>query len=60
VVVRYGRPFRFRKEYHRARGKTLQVMADEAMYVLARMLPEERRGAYADLGRATEDTLEWI
>ncbi len=60
VVVRYGRPFRFRKAYQRARGPELQTMADEAMYVLAGMLPPERRGAYSDLSRATENTIEWL
>jgi len=60
VNIKYGRPFRFRKEFRRARGDQLQQMADEAMYVLARMLPENRRGAYADLTQATEETIEYI
>jgi hypothetical protein len=59
-VVRYGAPFRFRQEFRRGRGAALQKMSDEAMYVLARMLPEERRGEFADLSRATEETLEWL
>jgi hypothetical protein len=35
-------------------------MTEEAMYVLAALLPEARRGVYADLSQATQDTLEWI
>jgi hypothetical protein len=35
-------------------------MADEAMYILSAMLPEERRGVYADLSKATQDTIEWV
>jgi hypothetical protein len=35
-------------------------MTDEAMYVLAGMLPEERRGVYSDLSRATTDTIEML
>jgi len=34
-------------------------MTDEAMYVLAEMLPPSRRGHYADLSRATRATLEF-
>jgi hypothetical protein len=35
-------------------------MTDEAMYLLAAMLPEERRGVYADLDRATQTTLRFL
>ncbi|HUF38061.1 MAG TPA: lysophospholipid acyltransferase family protein [Anaerolineales bacterium] len=58
--VRYGRPFRVREDHRRARGPVLARILDEAMYVLAGMLPENRRGEYADLGRATMDTIEWL
>ena len=37
----------------------LRQMTDEAMYVLAAMLPEYRRGYYADLSKATRETIEW-
>ena len=33
-------------------------MTDEVLDQLAAMLPEQRRGYYADLSRATTDTLE--
>jgi hypothetical protein len=35
-------------------------MTTEAMYALAALLPEQRRGVYADLSQATQDTLEWL
>jgi hypothetical protein len=35
-------------------------MTDEAMYILASMLPEIRRGYYSDLSKATQDTIEWV
>jgi hypothetical protein len=35
-------------------------MTDEAMYILAAMLPEYRRGVYADLSLATHETIEWV
>jgi hypothetical protein len=34
-------------------------MTDEALYVLASMLPEARRGVYGDLGQATRETIEF-
>jgi hypothetical protein len=35
-------------------------MTDEAMYVVAAMLPEPLRGEYADLSLATQETFEWL
>ncbi len=60
VRVRFGQPFRYREAYRSARGEALRRMTDEAMYVLAALLPEERRGVYADLSRATQETIEWL
>jgi len=58
--VRFGRPFKFRPEYQRASRVQLRQMTDEAMYVLASLLPENRRGVYADLSKASQETIEWI
>ena len=58
VTVRLGRPFRY-KELEVDRDR-LRKMTDEAMYVLAGMLPEERRGVYSDLNRATTNTIEML
>jgi hypothetical protein len=33
-------------------------MTDEAMFILAEMLPPHRRGVYRDLSEATQDTIE--
>jgi len=58
VTIRLGVPFRFKQlEVDRER---LREMTDEAMYVLAGMLPEERRGVYSDLSRATTNTIEML
>ncbi|MBC8506755.1 MAG: 1-acyl-sn-glycerol-3-phosphate acyltransferase [Anaerolineales bacterium] len=56
--IRFGKPFRYKPEFSHAKGETLKKMTDEAMYVLAKTLPEHRRGEYADFSRASEDTLE--
>jgi 1-acyl-sn-glycerol-3-phosphate acyltransferase len=58
--IRFGRPFRYRAEFRHASHADLPMMTDEAMYVLAAMLPEHRRGAYADLSLASQDTIEWF
>ncbi len=44
--LRFGRPFRLRGP-RRAPTRVLQAMSDEAMYVLADLLPPARRGGYA-------------
>jgi len=58
VHITFGRPFQYREDLKRAGRGELRQMADEAMYVLAGMLPERRRGIYADLSLATSDTIE--
>ncbi len=60
AAIRFGRPFRFRPELQRPNRELMRQMTDEAMYVLASMLPERRRGVYSDLSRATESTIEWL
>jgi len=57
---RFGRPIRYRQEFHRASREQLRQMTDEAMYELARLLPPERRGFYSDLTKATRDTIETL
>ena len=58
--VRFGRGFRFRAEIARPGREELRRMTDEAMYVLSALLPEQRRGVYADLDQATTDTVEFV
>ena len=56
--VRLGRPFRFKAQGARPSREALRQMTDEAMYRLAAMLPEPRRGFYADLAKATTEYIE--
>ena len=58
--IRFGRPFRYLPNITRPKQPMLRKMTDEAMYVLASMLPEKRRGVYADLSNMTKDTIEWF
>ena len=58
--IRFGKPFRYHANLRRAKAQALRQMTDEAMYVLAAMLPEDRRGFYSDLSKATQETFEWL
>jgi 1-acyl-sn-glycerol-3-phosphate acyltransferase len=60
ITVKFGRPFIYREEYKRAGREQLRKLSDEAMYYLAALLPEERRGYYSDLTQATQDTFDVI
>jgi 1-acyl-sn-glycerol-3-phosphate acyltransferase len=55
-----GRPFRFKPFPGRLPRERLRLMTDEAMYRLAAMLPEHRRGYYSDSSRATMETIELV
>jgi 1-acyl-sn-glycerol-3-phosphate acyltransferase len=58
--IQVGSPFRFLPRSKRLDHHMLKHMTDEAMYVLARMLPEERRGEYGDLSAATIEMIEFL
>ncbi len=58
--LRFGKPFRYRAEFQKPGREALRKMTDEAMYLLAAMLPEARRGVYSDLANASEDTIQWV
>ena len=60
AVIKFGKPFRFKTFNQRAGREMLRQMTDEALYILAAMLPEYRRGFYADLSQATCETIEWV
>lgn len=58
--VRFGKPFRYREHLKRPSKEELRLMTDEAMYILAALLPPELRGVYGDLANATQTTIEWL
>ncbi len=61
VQVTLGKPFKFIRQGRRTPPRDiLKAMSDEAMYVLAQMLPEARRGDYADLEKASTTYIEFI
>jgi 1-acyl-sn-glycerol-3-phosphate acyltransferase len=60
VHIRFGKPFCYRSDLSRARNNKLRLMMDEAMYILAALLPKHRRGLYSDLSKATQETIEWL
>jgi len=61
ALIRIGRPFRYRPwPGGKADRQQLRIMTDEAMYLLASLLPEGRRGFYHDLSKATSDTFDFV
>ena len=60
ATVRFGKPFRYRPELRHASRGQLRSMTDEAMYILASLLPPGQRGVYADLSKATQETIQWV
>ena len=58
VKVKFGKPLHYLPELKRPSRSHMRQMTDEVMYELAKMLPLERRGYYADLSRATKETLQ--
>ena len=57
IVV--GQPFHLHHRGSRAARRVRQQMADEIMYQVAALLPPAYRGAYSDLGAATETYLRF-
>lgn len=60
AYFRLGRPFLFKPAAGRLPRERLRQMTDEAMYQLAAMLPEHRRGYYSDSSKATMETIEFV
>jgi len=58
--VHIGRPFCFKRLSSHLNTAHLRQMTDEAMYILAKMLPAHRRGEYADLDSATTETILFL
>ena len=57
AVVTFGKPFRYREDLKRARGDQLRLMTDEAMQVLASLLPEEQQGYYKEFSTEPHTTI---
>ena len=57
--IRVGEPFRLQTEGLKMTHQTRQEIVDQMMYKLAELLPEEYRGAYADLENATGKYLDY-
>ena len=51
--IRVGEPFRLNVEGVKVTGEVRQQIVDEMMYELAKLLPEEYRGVYGDMSKAT-------
>jgi 1-acyl-sn-glycerol-3-phosphate acyltransferase len=58
--IRVGRQFYLDDHGQRVSKEIRQQMADEMMYQLAKLLPEEYRGEYSDMENATETYLRFV
>lgn len=58
ISVRFGQPFRFRKRA--VPRDQLGPLTDAAMFQLAALLPEERRGYYQDMSQAHSELIELL
>ncbi|MCL4530153.1 MAG: 1-acyl-sn-glycerol-3-phosphate acyltransferase [Chloroflexi bacterium] len=58
--IRVGEPFKIRTNGVRVTAEMRQEIADEMMYRLAALLPEEYRGEYSDLSKARENYLKSV
>lgn len=56
--IRIGEPFTINVEGVKVTGEIRQQIADEMMYELAKLLPEEYRGEYSDMSKATTKFIE--
>lgn len=59
AMIRLGKPFRLKRVSGRLSRDVLRQMTDECMYILARMLPEHRRGVYSNLGQVTQELIDY-
>jgi len=59
VHISFGRPFRFRAAGGRAARENIRAMTDEAMHRIAILLPQDLRGVYSDLSKATTEFLDF-
>jgi 1-acyl-sn-glycerol-3-phosphate acyltransferase len=57
--MRFGRPFTLNTNGERITREQRQQVVDEMMYQLAALLPEEYRGEYSDLSKATTQYLKF-
>ena len=51
--IRVGEPFKINVSGVKVNGEIRQQIVDDMMYELAKLLPEEYRGEYSDMSKAT-------
>ena len=59
ITVKVGEPFKIKPSCPFPRKEERQLITDEIMYQMAKLLPEEYRGYYSDLNKATTKFLEF-
>lgn len=57
--LRVGKPFKIELNSERVTSEIRQQIVDEMMYEIAKMLPEEYRGEYSDISKATQNYIKY-
>lgn len=58
--IRVGKPFMINTEGVKVTGEIRQLIADDMMYELAKLLPEGYRGEYSDLSKASQKFIKYV
>jgi len=58
--IRIGKPFTINVEGVKVTGEIRQQIVDEMMYELAKLLPEDYRGEYSDMSKATKNFIRGL
>jgi len=57
--LRVGKPFKIELNSERVTSEIRQQIVDEMMYEIAKMMPEEYRGQYSDMSKATQNYIKY-
>ncbi len=57
--LRVGKPFKIELNSERVTSEIRQQIVDEMMYEIAKMMPEEYRGEYSDMSKATQNYIKY-
>gem|GEM_PF-3819098 len=60
ITIKVGEPFLIKPSCPFPKKEERQQITDEIMYQMARLLPAENRGYYADLSKATTEHLSFL
>lgn len=60
MIIRVGEPFNISLNGHQKNKSTMQAVSDAIMVEIAKLLPEDYRGAYSRLGEKSEGFIRYL